>query len=893
VQIYNVQTFTGRNIFSHRPVIKMAVDIGDLYDIPTKDIKDFNKNLLSLLPGLKKHYCSLGYEGGFVERLEEGTYIAHVTEHLILELQSISGYEVFYGKTRVAFEPSLYNIIFEYKNERCGVECGRAAISIIDSLVKNMPVDSAGILERIRKASTEAELGPSTKAVFEEAAKRGIPVTRMGNESLLQLGYGKYLRLVEASLPDSTSCIAVDIAGNKHLTKQLLSDNNIPVPYGEIAFSEEAAVELAKEIGYPVVIKPLDGNQGKGVTLNITDDMQVRIAYNEAIKHSKAVIVESYIKGKDYRILVIGGKVSAVSERKPPSVSGDGVHTVGELVEFENSNVLRGEDHERPLTKIKLDSVAKQVLLRNDLDENYIPKKGEVVNLRDNANLSTGGTARDCTDEIHPYNSLIAVKAAKAVGLDIAGIDMTIEDISVPISRRNGAVIEVNAAPGLRMHLYPTSGKAQNVAQDIVDMLFPSGQPFTIPIVSITGTNGKTTTTRLVRHTLSLTGKKVGMTSTSGIYVGNECILKGDNTGPVSARMVLSNREVEVAVLETARGGIVRKGLGYDLADVGVVVNIAEDHIGLDGVKSLEDLAFAKALVIEAVKPDGYAVLNADDEMTEYLMKRAVSPVILFSREKDNELVNKHINSGGTAVYVEDGIIYINDGERKIKLIHVEKIPITFGGIVECNVENSLAAVSALFAMDIPLSFIKMGLETFKPDIMTNPGRFNIFDMGNFKVMLDYSHNPADYKAVFRFIQKMGAARLVGVIGMPGDRMDKNIMEVGEICSKAFSQIYIKEDVDLRGRKQGEVAGILYNTILEKGCRKENVQVIYSEIKALETAILDAQPGDLIIMFYEEFEPAVELVNRFRQELEESGAQEVSIVEAEESTAGNPLKLQG
>lgn len=870
MHIYSIKSYKGRNMYSHKTVIKMILNIGGLYDTPTKDIKGFNQRLLEKFPGLGDHYCSLGRKGGFAERLEEGTYIGHVTEHLIIELQNILGYDVHYGKTRVITEPSLYYIVYEYSNERCGIECGKTAVSIVRDIIDNREIDYNGMLENLRKISVQSEMGPSTKAIYEEAKKRGIPVTRLGNDSILQLGYGKYGRYVEASLTDYPSCITVDIAGNKHLTKEILSNRGIQVPYGDITYTEESAVKFAECMGFPVVVKPYNGNQGKGVTLNVCNAEQVKKAYKEALQFSSAVIVERYIKGRDYRVLVVGDKVSAVSERIPPFVRGDGIHSIRELIEIENNSLLRGEDHERPLTKIKFDSIAKDVLDRQGVDEYYIPEATDIVKLRDNSNLSTGGTAIDCTKNIHPYNSAIAIKAAKAVGLDIAGIDITTDDISIPLSCSNGAVIEVNAAPGLRMHLYPTEGEQNNVARDIIDMLFPKNQPHSIPIVSITGTNGKTTTTRLVSHTLALAGRKVGMTCTSGVYSGSKCIIKGDYTGPISAGMVLSDNTVDAAVLETARGGIVKRGLGYDLADVGVIVNVSDDHIGIDDLNTLEDLAYVKALVVEAIKPGGYSVLNADDKMTKYLLKRAKGNIVLFSRKKVNELIESHISGGGKGIYIDNDSIIIIDGKTCGTLIDVTEIPITFGGKVECNIENSLAASAALYALGIPVEIIRKGLKSFKPDLETNPGRFNLFDMGSFKVMLDYSHNTAGYKAVMDFIGKMDSERLVGIIGMPGDRLDRSIRQVGDICGRTFSKIYIKEDSDLRGRKPGDVGKILYDAVLGSGFKKENVSVIYSELAALEAAILDAQPGDLVIMFYEEFEAAVELIMRLKAEMEKS-----------------------
>jgi len=857
----------------------VVVDIGELYKSPTKDMGDFNDRLLTLFPGLGKHFCSKGYEGGFVERLKEGTYIAHVTEHLIIELQNLLGYEVNYGKTRVMEEPSLYYIVFEYKNRKCAIECARSAINIICNLVDNIEFDVDKILKNLKAIAVETELGPSTAAIYAEAQKRGISVTRIGEGSILRLGYGKYSRMIQASMTDFPGCISVDIVGNKQLTKQILMENKIPVPEGDTAYSAEIAVQIAKEIGYPVVVKPMDSNQGKGVSLNLQNEQEVEAAFNEARRYARVVVVEKYIKGTDYRVLVVGDKVSAVSERRPPYVVGDGFHTVKELIEIENADVLRGDDHEKPLTKIKLDASVKKVLKDQGLNENFVPPLGDRICLRYNGNLSTGGTARDCTEEIHPYNARIAIRAAKALGLDIAGVDITAEDISRPIFDGNGAVIEINAAPGLRMHIYPTEGKPQNVAGDILDMLFPKGSPSTIPIVSVTGTNGKTTTIRLIRHTLTLGNMKVGMTSTSGVFIGDECILEGDNTGPISASMVLASKEAEVAVLETARGGLVRKGLGYDLADVGVITNISEDHIGIDGINTLEELAFVKSLVIEAVKPNGYAVLNADDRFVSYFMERAKSEIILFSRNSMNPVLKKHIEAGKKAVYVENNVVCILDGKNEVPLINVGEIPITYGGIVECNIENSLAAVSALYALGVDPELIRRGLETFKPDMEHNPGRFNIIDMGDFKVMLDYGHNPAGYREVMKYVEKVECKRLVGVIGMPGDRDNSSIYKVGEISGRYFSRVYIKEDNDLRGRAAGEMADILYDAVIKSGVRKQDVEIIYSEDRAIEKAILDAMPGDFIVVFYEDFELAAEVVERMRTEISRNKAASEAVIQ--------------
>lgn len=893
MQIQSIYCFQGRNIYSHRPVIRMIVDIGIYESGPTREIPGFNKRLLEYFPEIADHTCGLGYVGGFGERLIEGTYIGHVAEHLIIEIHNKMGYPVKYGKTRQIGTSSKYCIIYEYINEQFSVECGKQVIEIVKAFAENRFIDIDKILNDLRKISFETDMGPSTKAIYEAAKRRNIPVSRMGTGSILKLGYGKNSRTIQASLLDSTSCVAVDIVSDKQLTKKILMDNNIPVPDGLVVQNLEEAVEAAHQLGFPLVIKPVDSNQGKGVTVNITSESEINDAVSEAKKYSKKIIIEKYVPGKDYRVLVVGDKVCAVAERRPPEVIGDGISTISELVKLENENPLRGEDHEKPLTYIKLDEIAIDYLKAQGLTTESVLEPGRVVRLRQNGNLSTGGTAKNCTSQIHPKNAYYAITAAKAMSLDVAGIDFATEDISKPIDTNEGAIIEVNAAPGLRMHLYPSEGEPIDVAEEILKMIYPDDNNCSIPIVSITGTNGKTTTTRLIKHTLSLMGLNVGMTSTSGIYIGDKCIQKGDNTGPTSAGIILSNKTVDAAVLETARGGIVRKGLGYDLADVGVLVNISEDHLGIDGINTIEELANIKALVIEAIKPNGYAVLNADDSMTPYMLSKVRSNVIMFSRQKSNALFKKHCkNPNNIAVYAKEGYIWVIKDAKRIPLIDLEDISITFGGLVECNIENALAAVSALVGLNTPLDIIKKGLSTFQPDVQLNPGRFNIFDMGEFKVMLDYSHNIAGYSAVIKFIQKLKAKRLVGIIGMPGDRMDSNIKEVGELCAKAFEKIYVKEDIDLRGRKRGEVAELLEASIINSGVKKENVEIVLSETEALKKAMLDARPGDIITLFFEELDAAIQVITKFKQEQETTDLIIESSLNAKGVKLNNKVKSQ-
>lgn len=854
MDILDLSIYKGRNIYSHKPVMKMVVDIGKYGKIPTKDIEGFNEKLLNAFPNLKTNFCGLGYQGGFLEKLNSGTYLAHVLEHVILDLQCTLGYDVKYGKTRTIEEPSVLYLVYEYENEVCGLECSKAAVFILDGFIGGEEIEIKEFLDYLKKVSLDAELGPSTSAIVCEAKERGIPVTRIGYESLIQLNYGRLSRLVESTLTDKTSCISADIASNKQLTKSILSTNKIPVPYGKVVYSQVSAVMAANQIGMPVVIKPFDGNQGKGVHLDLKNEADIKSAFVEASKYSNGIIVEQYIEGKDYRILVVGESVRAVSERLPAMVVGDGVHSIEELVNIANLDVRRGEHHEKPLTKIKIDSVVLNVLKKKGLDVSFIPKKDEEIILRENGNLSTGGTAIDKTDEIHPDNIEIAVRAANAIGIDIAGIDIVTKDISKSIYTEGGAVVEVNSAPGIRMHLYPSEGSQRNVARDIVELLYPAEQNHNFPIVSVTGTNGKTTTVRLIAHILSLTGKVVGYTSTSGTYVGDKCICKGDNSGPQSARALLSNKAIDAAVLETARGGIIREGLGYDLADIGLITNIAEDHLGVDNVHTLEDLAFVKSLVTEAIKENGHAVLNAENEMTAYLLERVKAKTILFSKNVDTFHQFKLAN---IYVFLRGGFIYIKDGENIEKLISISDIPITYIGKVECNIENCLAAVAALYGLGVEKDMICEGLKSFQ----FNMGRFHIHKRNGFHIMLDYAHNISGYEAVIKASKAFGHKRLVGVIGMPGDRPNEAIESVGRLCANAFDTIYLKEDKDLRGRQKGEVAGILENVIAQSNQAKK-VFIADNEVNALQTAMTNAEEDDLIVVLYEKIEPLNEFLEQ-------------------------------
>lgn len=863
IKICDCSIFSGRNIYSHRPVMKMVVDIGGLGDIPTKDIPGFNEALLELFPGLKTNFCSLGYEGGFMDRLREGTYMAHVLEHVILEMQYMLGFDVRYGKTRTIEEPSLYYLVYEYENEVCGQECGKTAVFILNTLLEGGIVLIDEILDYLRRSSQEAELGPSTEAIVNEAKKRGIPITRIGCESLVRLGYGKHSRLIESTLTDATSCVSADISCNKQLTKSILSEHKIPVPFGKVVYSEITAQMAAKQIGLPVVVKPFDANQGKGVHLNLKSPEEIKIAFKDAAKYSGGIIVEQYVEGFDYRVLVVGGKVAAVAQRIPARVTGDGIHTVRELVEIVNQSPERGERHEKALTRISLNEAELKLLKKSGLYPESIVPEGETVLLRENGNISTGGTAKDKTDIIHPDNAELAVRAAAALGIDIAGIDFVAKDISKSILDVGGAIVEVNTAPGIRMHLYPSEGKARNVASDIVEYLFPDRESMDFPIVSVTGTNGKTTVVRMISHALMMCGRDVGMTSTCGTYVNGKRICRGDNAGPRSAKALLSNKSISAAVLETARGGIIREGLGYDLADVGVITNITEDHLGIDGINNLEDLVHVKSLVAEAIKKDGAAVLSAEDPTTNEIIKRLKSRFILFYRNEKQ--LKEYERLDCIRVFEELGWIYIRDGSRKISVVETSRIPLTMGGIVSCNVLNALAAVSALYALKVPVEMIRQGLLSFRE----NQGRFNMFELDGVSVMLDYGHNPAAIAEACEVCSRLASNKVIGVVGLPGDREGALVKAVGKHCTDSFDSIYIKEDEDLRGRKAGETASALFGAIASCGFPRENIRVIDGELQALQEALREAERGDLIAVFYEKYEKLYEY-------LKDSGAVSIS-----------------
>lgn len=860
MEILAVRLFEGRNVWSHSPILQARLLLCPREQIATSEIPDFATQLLDLLPGLAVHSCGRGYPGGFCERLQEGTYLGHVVEHLAIELQTAACHPVFYGKTVSGSRPDTWDIAFEYGTPALGKAALEAAVALVATVLDGGCFPIRETIEQLAKIGAETRPGPSTESIVRACRTRGIPVIPFSCGDLLQLGYGCCRKLVQATVTSQTSFLAVDTVGDKALTKQLLAEAGIPVPRGVVVTSYKEALAAVRELGYPVTVKPCRGNQGKGVLLNLTDESQLAAAYRIAQNYDTRVLVEKFIRGKHYRLLVIGGKLVAAAERLPASVTGDGVHSLQELVKMANQDERRGDGHEKPLTKLRIDPAALLELAKQGYTPDTCPTAGELVVLRENANLSTGGTSRDVTPLVHPENIYLAEQASRITCLDVAGVDLVTPDIGEQALSHGGAVIEVNAAPGFRMHLFPDEGEPRDVGRALVDYLFPPDSEGSIPVISITGTNGKTTTARLLAHLFQQQGMCTGMTTTGGIYVNRRCLRTGDTTGPASARAVLCDPTVEIAILETARGGILRGGLGYDRADVAVVTNIGPDHLGQDGIETLEDLFWVKSLVVEAVKDSGYVVLNADDPFAPRFADRARGEVVYFSLRQDNLLVRRHFGTGGCAVFVKDGSVYVGRGEQIFRIIGLKSIRSGMGGRAAHNLENALAAAAVSYVSGLSPALIRRGLRTFGTDVDHNPGRLTICHVGKVTVIVDYGHNAPAFRRIIEFARSLNPRRLLGVIGVPGDRRDDQIITAGEVAGAGCDEIFIKEDRDLRGRAPGETAQLLYSGARRIGKPASLLHIVTGETGAVKEALECSCPGDLVIIFYEELDTVMALL---------------------------------
>ncbi|MCW3094083.1 MAG: cphA [Ferruginibacter sp.] len=866
MKIEHLRILDGPNYWSIRrkKLIVLQLDLEELEQLPTNKIDGFYERLKALLPSLYSHRCSEGVAGGFFERVKEGTWMGHVIEHVALELQTLAGMDTGFGRTRATGRPGVYHVVFSYVEPRAGEYAARAAINIVSALQKGETYDLQKDIEALSEIYEADRFGPSTGSLVAEAVHRNIPYIRLNESALVQLGYGVHQKRIEATIAGTTSNIAVELAGDKEATKNILSQSAVPVPKGGVASDAEELRALLEDIGYPVVIKPLDGNQGKGATTNINNWEEALRAYEAARNYSPVVICERCISGYDYRALVINYKFVAAAKRRAASVTGNGIHTIQQLVDEVNKDPRRGNGHQNVMTRILVDNAVIKLLEKQGYALDTVLLQGTECWLKTTANLSTGGTATDVTDTVHPKNILLFNRIARVIGLDICGIDIMAKDLSRPLAEVNGAIIEVNAAPGFRMHLQPSYGVPRNVAAPVIDMLFPPGSPSAIPIIAITGTNGKTTTTRLVAHMCRQQGFTTGYTTTDGIYIQDLQVMDGDCSGPASARTVLMDPSVEMAVLECARGGILRAGLAFSECDVAIITNVAEDHLGLAGIETIGQLARVKSVVAESVKPEGYAILNADDDLV-YAMKKDLScNIALFSLREANSRIIEHCSRKGIAAIYESNYITILHGAKSIRIDEVSNIPLTFSGKAEFNIANVLAAVLAGYVQDFDMDAIRGALNSFIPSPELTPGRMNFFDFNEFTVMIDYAHNPHGLHALGKFIKAQNAVKNIGVIAGIGDRRDEDIVAVGKEAGQIFDEVIVRMDDFLRGRQSGEILELLNRGIKEV---KEDLLVTYmpDEGEAVRLAISKAAPGTFVVVLVDKVEEAIQITAECKQ----------------------------
>lgn len=867
MKILKIQTLRGPNYWSIRrqKLVVMRLDLEDLKDKTSQQIPGFYEGLLQTLPSLEAHFCSPGVRGGFLSRVAEGTMMGHIIEHVALELQELAGMPVGFGRTRETKTDGVYQVVIEYQEEQAGRYASRAAVRLCRSIVDTGCYPTKELAQDIidlQEIARDAALGPSTETIVKEANIRGIPWVQLSARAMIQFGYGAYQKRVQATLSDHSGILAVELACDKEGTKQILRDAGVPVPRGAvIQYLEDLQRAIDEVGGYPIVLKPLDGNHGRGITIDINNYADAETAYDMAKNVSKSVIVERFYQGRDHRVLVINGKLVAVAERIPARVVGDGKSTISELVEEINQDPNRGEGHDNVLTKIALDRASISRLEKQGYNLETILPEGEVAYLRATANLSTGGIAVDRTDDIHPENIWLAQRVSRIIGLDIMGIDVVTPDITKPLREVDGVVVEVNAAPGFRMHTAPSEGKPRNVAAPLLDMLFPAGQPCRIPIISITGTNGKTTTTRLIAHIYRQTKLVTGYTTTDGIYIDDHLVEAGDNTGPQSAQVILQDPTVQVAVLETARGGILRAGLSFAACDVGVVLNVAADHLGLGDINTIDQMAHLKSVVAESVAVDGYAVLNADDPMVVAMAERVQGKVAYFSMIADSPLIHSHVSGGGIATVYAEGAIVIYQGSEKILVAQAEDVPVTMKGMAPFQIANALAATLAAYVQGVDLAAIRSGLTTFKASVEQTPGRMNLFEIQDYHVLIDYAHNSASYEALGGFIQNWQGEKF-GVVGGPGDRRNEDLINLGKLSAGIFDRIIVKEDDDKRGRDEGEVAKLICSGINEAN-PKMMYETILKETDAIAKALSQASPGCLIVFLPETVSRAIKLITDY------------------------------
>ena len=882
MRIVERSVFVGPSLYAHFPVIRLLLDLGELEEWPTARLgSEFVDGLLQALPGLAEHGCSYSTPGGFVRRLreDEGTWLGHVLEHVAIEVQNVAGEEVTFGKTRSTDTPGVYHVIYEYTQKEQGIAAGELALRLLVSLLPEalrpdrvLPDGWDWPTERdefIRYAQRRA-LGPSTASLVRAADERGIPWLRLNEQSLVQLGHGKYQQRIQATVTSRTSHIAVELAGDKEETNKILASLGLPVPRQELVQTEEQALRAARRLGVPVVTKPYNGNHGRGISIRLSSNEEVLAGFHMAREHSRSVIVENYLEGDDHRLLVINGELIAATRRTPGHVVGDGVHSIAELVDIVNQDPRRGIGHEKVLTRLELDAQAVMMMERLGYEETSIPAADEVVYLRSTANLSTGGTATDVTDIIHPDNRDMAMRAVRAIGLDVGGVDFLTTNIAESYKKIGGGICEINAAPGFRMHVFPSEGTPRDAAGPVLDMLFPPGAPARVPIAAITGTNGKTTTARMLAHIAKMGGYTPGLTTTDGVYIDGQRTVEGDMTGPVSARMVLCDPQIDIAILETARGGLLRAGMGVRRVSVGAVLNVQSDHLGHKGIDTLEQLAEVKRIIAEVA--DDCAVLNADDpnvlKMSGYTDAKTICYVTM---NPSHALVREHIRAGGRACALEDGVngqmITLYDKGSHIPLLWTHLIPATMEGRALHNVNNAMFAAAMAFSLGIKLDDIRHGLRTFDTTFFQAPGRMNVFNEHPFKVLFDYGHNAHAVSVMADLAQRLDVlGRRIVVLAGPGDRRDEDLCAIADAVANRFDHYICRRDDGLRGRDGDEVPRIMAKALIAAGVDKSAISIIPEEFAAIDAALHMAEPGDLLLVFADALVRSWKQIIKFRPE---------------------------
>lgn len=864
MKILKIQALRGPNIWSiqRKKLIQMRLDLEDMEQKPTDKIKGFRERIEKLMPSMIEHRCSEGVRGGFFSRIERGTWMGHVIEHIALEIQTLAGMDTGFGRTRETKTPGIYNVVFSYVEENVGLFAAEASVALAEALIEGREYDLDGAIQKMREIRERVRLGPSTGSIVEEAVARDIPWIRLGTNSLVQLGYGVNQMRFQATITCKTSNIAVDIACNKEETKRMLEMASIPVAKGDLCSDEEGLIEIINKIGYPIVIKPLNGNHGRGITINIKTIEEAKSGLVHAQHVSKRVIVERYVTGFDFRVLVIDNKLVAAAKREPAHVVGNGKDSIQQLIEETNRDPKRGYGHENVLTEISVDRDTMDLLAKKNYTLESVPPKKEIVYLKSTANLSTGGTSIDVTDMMHPENIFLCERISRVIGLDICGIDIMAENLTQPLKENGGCILEVNAAPGFRMHLAPSEGLPRNVAAPVIDMLYPPGKPSTIPIIAITGTNGKTTTTRLIAHIVKNNGFRVGFTTSDGIYIQNHMMEKGDTTGPLSAEYILRDPTVEFAVLETARGGILRSGLGFKQCDIGIITNLQGDHLGISDIDTIDDLARVKSVVVRSVKKDGWAILNADDENCMKMAKDLTCKIAYFSMDENQPHVKKLSKEGKILAVFENDFVTIKKGEWKIRVEKASHVPLTMGGKARFMIANVLAATLASYLYGFKTDDISLSLQTFLPSAAQTPGRMNIFEFKKFKVLIDFAHNPAGYTGIEEFLSSVEATKKIGIIAGVGDRRDEDIRECAKIAGRMFDHIIIRQEKHLRGRTEEEIVGILLEGFRESG-RDVSYEVIPKETEAIKHAINNASDGSFITALSDVVTNAIEIVQDY------------------------------